>query len=268
MHISKNDAGVLRFIAPGKLILIGEYTVLEKSPALVAGISVYAKAKIKRSTKSFSTFVSTNIKEKNLHFRFGTDQVRFLNKKSENSFPFIQSLLLEISHLNIKITSHFELELDTREFFTKNGVKYGLGSSAAATVAAANALCCFMQVKSDQQLLLNLAMRAHMRAQEMVGSGIDLAASVYGGVIRFQKSHSDKSPISLNFPENLKWMPVWTGKSASTSDLVKRITKFKAKNSTDYTRIMKKMHLCTKPGEKLHRMRFCCLMEFFCCDPR
>jgi phosphomevalonate kinase len=80
--------------------------------------------------------------------------------------------------------------LDTSAFFDKeSGQKLGLGSSAAATVA----LCKMMLAHHgifDRDLLLNLALTAHGTFSEGLGSGADVAVSVFGGVISYQKANA------------------------------------------------------------------------------
>jgi phosphomevalonate kinase len=246
MHTSNNVLDRIDIVAPGKLILTGEYAVLENAPALVAGIAVYAKAKIKKSDNSYSTFISANIGQNSLKFEFRSKNVRFMNNKEKQSFPYIRSLLNEFSFLKFENLSPFCLEIDTKDFFTESGNKYGLGSSAAATVAAALALSYFMEIDLDKKSLMQLVSRSHMKAQGEMGSGIDLAASVYGGVFCFKKSQANVYPQSLKFPHNLQWMPVWTGKSASTSELVKKIDMFKHTNYNQYTRIINQMRITSE----------------------
>lgn len=76
---------------------------------------------------------------------------------------------------------------DTRissELDHDSGRKYGLGSSAAVTVATVKALLGFYGLVLEPMAQYKLAFIASSRAQR-VGSGGDLAASLFGGCIRF-----------------------------------------------------------------------------------
>ncbi|KFF31586.1 type 2 isopentenyl-diphosphate Delta-isomerase [Bifidobacterium bombi] len=72
----------------------------------------------------------------------------------------------------------------TSELDDASGRKYGLGSSAAVTVATVKALVRFYGLDLTSMQLYKLAFSAASRAQK-VGSGGDIAASLFGGCIRF-----------------------------------------------------------------------------------
>ena len=75
-----------------------------------------------------------------------------------------------------------------------------------------------------------MARAAHDRAQRG-GSGVDVAASVYGGVLRYQ-IHSgggaEARPVSL--PPGVVWSAFWSGTSARTSDLRGRVDALRSKD--------------------------------------
>ena len=112
------------------------------------------------------------------------------------------------------------------------GKKLGLGSSAAALVAALGADRDLrgddVQSRPVRDALFLEARAAHRRAQSG-GSGADVAASVHGGVVRYR---IDGAPAAegqtveltpVTFPPTLSLVPFWTGSSARTSDLVGRV---------------------------------------------
>ncbi|MCW8985463.1 MAG: hypothetical protein OQK55_08980, partial [Thermoanaerobaculales bacterium] len=120
--------------------------------------------------------------------------------------------------------------LDTRAFFESAGgweSKLGLGSSAALTVAFVAALEAWAGAGPtiDKRERLQQLVDLHRGVQGGAGSGIDVAASLLGGVIRFQLggdgSVVEATPLVL--PENLQMVFIWTGRAASTEDFLGRL---------------------------------------------
>ncbi len=121
--------------------------------------------------------------------------------------------------------------VDVGQMYT-SGKKLGLGSSAAALVAALGADRDLrgddVQSRPVRDALFLEARAAHRKAQSG-GSGADVAASVHGGVVRYR---IDAGPAAegqtvelthVSFPAALTVVPFWTGSSARTSDLVGRV---------------------------------------------
>jgi phosphomevalonate kinase len=103
------------------------------------------------------------------------------------------------------------------------GRKVGLGSSAAALVAALGVLADergeSLADGAVRDGIFERARSIHARVQGG-GSGVDVAASTYGGVLRFD--HAGARSVSL--PANLTITALFSGVSARTSDLLARVT--------------------------------------------
>jgi phosphomevalonate kinase len=118
-----------------------------------------------------------------------------------------------------------------------DGKKLGLGSSAAALVAA---LGCEAAVAGDdladlavRRALFERARAAHAAVQGG-GSGVDLAASVYGGTIVYTVDGSAR-PVTL--PRALV-VEAWSaGRPARTSDMRARVDAFAARAPAEHRAI-------------------------------
>jgi phosphomevalonate kinase len=101
--------------------------------------------------------------------------------------------------------------------------KLGLGSSAAALVAALGALAAEagadLASPAVREELLHRARAAHAAAQAG-GSGVDVAASVYGGVLRYAQG---QVPTRTALPAGLALRVYFAGTSARTSELRARV---------------------------------------------
>ncbi|MCK5853535.1 hypothetical protein KAH27_10950 [bacterium] len=240
--------------APGKMILIGEYAVLEGAPSLVRAVDRYAEVQIFENPVGnfsveapnlgvpFQDFIIT----KKGNIRFDPNGIHlFLNRLSFFSLLF-ETIWRFYNDKNIEI-KYCKIILDTTSFYDsglKN--KLGMGSSAALTVALVKAVEKWVYSNSNYALkdddIFLLALKAHRQAQNGVGSGIDIASSVYGGIIEYTIVKDDEKNFNLPkivfYPDNLSIISVWTGKSASTRKMVGSVNEFKKNSYLRYTEIM------------------------------
>lgn len=169
-------------IAPGKAILCGEYAVLEGAPAVAVAVDRFARA------------------------RFGEGQ----------SSPFIAYARSKVEELTGKRFP--QLAVDSSALYDHEK-KLGLGSSAAVTVATVGLLWSAAGAPKDPKRIFDIAANAHALAQGTPGSGIDVAVSTWGGTIIFEMGGNVRE---IDLPQDLKLTFVWTGKSASTAELIEK----------------------------------------------
>ncbi|HFE65430.1 MAG TPA: hypothetical protein ENK14_13600 [Caldithrix sp.] len=248
--------------APGKLILLGEYAVLEHAPALVMAVDRYATVRINPLPNRFHRLHSPTLNLSGLNFQFDTNgQINFRDDvpaETRQQLRFFTHTL-ELTHgANPKgfSTGALEFVLNTDSFFLQpGGSKLGLGSSAALTVALTTALFFVMEQGNGEMLekfvLLKKAQNIHHQAQEKKGSGIDIAASVFGGVLTFRIAGNSGSVPEISptlFPPDLHLIPVWSGKSASTGGFIKKTVTLKQENPEKYWQSMNELIHLTRKG--------------------
>jgi phosphomevalonate kinase len=182
----------VKVIAPGKLLLTGAYAVLDGAPAIVVAVDRYAVADASRTTNAPTAEVRAAL--------------------GEEPAP----------------------EVDVRELQDASGRKLGLGSSAAALVASLGARA-WAARKEDltapllRARIFRTARAAHARAQGG-GSGVDVAASVHGGALRYALDAEGVSVRALEPPADLVLAAYWSGASARTSDLLARVGALRARD--------------------------------------
>ena len=236
--------------APGKLILLGEYAVLEHAPALVAAVDRYCKVEITPSSNSFFHFTAPNLGLNDLEFEIDKngDPVfpESVNHAVYKKLRFVTAILKHlISDSDYNLESA-DIRIDTEDFYhQKSKQKLGLGSSAALTVAFLQALSDFMGKDVWANELFQEALNVHRLAQGELGSGVDIAASASGGVIQYRmpelKESFDGKIVNLEWPDELKVIPIWTGASASTRSFVETVNRFRTAAPGAFTRVMNKM---------------------------
>lgn len=194
-------AVVMIATAPGKLILTGEYAVLDGAPALVIAVDRRVVATRGRPAHG-SPFLLAVARE--LAVRYGAD--------------------------GVAARAALEIAVDSAAFYAGEH-KLGLGSSAAVTVAAtALALAIHHDPAGlDRAEIFEVAFAAHAHAQGAKGargSGADIAAAVYGGALAYTMPVAVASPPGLArhaWPAGVRLIPFFTGVSADTATLVARI---------------------------------------------
>lgn len=251
--------------APGKLYIAGEYAVVENGyPAILVALDQFVTCSIEESANEVGQIISRQYHSNTLQWRRRGEQM--VVDKRDNPFSYILSAIRvteEYARSFARELRIYDLHIDS-QLDSESGKKYGLGSSAAVTVATVKALCRFYNLPVTKDEIFKLAAIAHFEVQGN-GSLGDVAASVYGGWIAYhsfdrqwltqQRQYLDLRTLvelpwpdlkieSLKAPENLQLLIGWTGKPASTSQLVDKISLFKARQQAEYHHFLEESKHC------------------------
>jgi phosphomevalonate kinase len=117
-------------------------------------------------------------------------------------------------------------KVDVRALFDDAGHKLGLGSSAASLVASYGARA-LVRGEDPRHAAVRAeifrAVRAAHAREQGGGSGVDVAASVHGGALRYAVDRTETSVRVVDLPAGLVLSSFWSGVSARTSDLLARV---------------------------------------------
>ena len=181
--------------APGKMMIAGEYAVLEGAEAVVAAVD--RRTRVTFTPASASAAIGSP--------EFG-------------SAATVISPPLEVSSTHAAVAARLgpvpgTLRVDASAL-QQGGKKLGLGSSAANAAATAGLLLRAhgrdLRDPQERALALELALEGH-RAVAPQGSGADVAASVLGGFVRFRRLGDGVETHALDWPSALRSVVVWTG---------------------------------------------------------
>ena len=249
------ETGEILARAPGKLILLGEYAVMEGAPALVAAINREARITVRPSRDRHFRISAPVMDVDALPFHLdASGAVVFdaqLGDALADKMKFFAATFAAGWRMRGEAASPAPLEvhLDTADFYHRQHGKIGFGSSAALTVALLGALA----ARSDsdffnearQYPFFRQALEAHRLAQGKMGSGIDVAASTFGGILQYQIAPEGQLPATMietvSYPPGLYMLAIWTGVSASTRKLVRRVHEFRAREPRRFQQIMEEM---------------------------
>lgn len=230
--------------APGKIVLLGEYAVLDGAPALVMAANRRAEVLLETGDEDSCTVHAPDVSSKAAKFsldRDGTLHWHDVSAAVRQNFRLVAQILMSLVRqgiLSVAGTPAFTATLVTMDFFQRGSGgdknKLGLGSSAALTVAFASALAEYTGVslpRQDPNAWLMTLLNAHRRFQDGRGSGLDIAASLYGGVIGYCVNNENKPQIEqLELPPELQLLFVWSGRSASTTRFLDGVEDSRARN--------------------------------------
>lgn len=251
--------GKLTIKVPGKLMVAGEFAVLVPYHHLaVTAVDRFVYAAIEDSPERRLSLEDFGLYHLSWHF----DNDELVISSDDKRISFVQEAMrITCTYLKEQGIPIDEFHLSIRsELNDQSGVKYGLGSSAAVVSAVVTAIYArFFNGKLDKDVIFKLAALAHVRTQGN-GSGADIAASVYGGVLRYSsfqaewllKQYEKAASISellavnwkylsikpLELPQTVQFCVGWTGSPASTVKLVDMILKLKETNPNAFEQFL------------------------------
>lgn len=198
----------VRASAPGKLVLCGEYAVLDGAPAICMAIDRRARVAIATSEADHHTVSAPGFSEVPGYFEDKDGEIVWLAGCPEFR------LVGDVWHTaNARTNTSLAIVLDSSEFVDAgDGSKIGVGSSAALTVALSAVLSELAETDADAS---SIAFAAHRRFQDGLGSGTDVACSISGGLIEY--TMGARQPQKLRWPEGLAYAVLWSGVAASTA---------------------------------------------------
>lgn len=239
----------VRAAAPGKFLLLGEYAVLEGAPALVMAVDRQARVRVAASAGSVVRVSAPDLGLEQIPMLLGEDGIPGWQAESAavEKLSLVDQTFRGLARDGLALPPGrgFSLELDTSAFFDAGGAKLGLGSSAALTVALASALAVFAgrgAVTSDRGAWLRRLLHLHREFQGGRGSGMDVAASLVGGLLGYRLA-GDSVPHceALAWPAGVHIAYVWTGSSASTAAFLGRLAQWREAHAGAYAAHMREL---------------------------
>lgn len=212
--------------APGSLMLLGEYGVLYGKPALVCAVD-------KRITVTLTPRMDDRIEifsEK--HGQYSTTLAEI---KIEKPFQFVLGVLKQYQAklkrgCDIHIVSEFSDQI-------------GFGSSAAVTVATIAALITWLDIRMTP---IDLARQGRqvVRTVQGIGSGADIAASVYGGMVSYQIQPMTIEKIAVTHPITA----VYSGFKTTTVEAIQQVQQSFSNYTTLFRHLISSIGQCAAEG--------------------
>lgn len=171
---------MIKLKVPGKLFIMGEYSVIKPgNEAVLVAIDKFIHVHVKdNSDYQFSSELG--------HFRWMlSDQLPVLvydNLTHAKAAIYTAHRFLKYKGVAPK---SYSIQLFS-ELYKSNEVKYGLGSSGAVIVAIIQGILKFHNIEATNMEIFKLSVLAQIEISD-VTSGGELAASIYGGWVFYQR---------------------------------------------------------------------------------
>lgn len=270
----------VRVQAPGKAVLLGEYAVLEGASAISMAVDRYARVIIEPCAAGDSCISADSLGVAPLPFAVARDGGLSWDKPSA-SWPRLERTASLLASLHDRALERFgpaepyRVAIDTSDLYKQRGrgeaIKLGLGSSSAVAVALDAGLRSYFGGREVSGLSLRALKRLlepYRRGQAGNGSGIDLATSLCGGVIRYRLAPegAEAEVSSIALPEGLTLLFVWTGTPASTPKMVERFRAWRRARPDRSSRLVEDMvAACDKAQLAIERSDADALVEQIAC---
>jgi phosphomevalonate kinase len=255
---------VIETRAPGKLFVAGEYAVVEPGyPAVLIAVDRFVTVRLAPSVGR-GRLISDQFGHLPVVWRRDGD--RLVVERDQRPFDYVLSAIRVVESFAVESgrrLAFYDLSIES-ELDDRSGRKFGLGSSAAVTVATVTALDRFYDLRLDELSLLKLALLATIDVNPLASGG-DVAASLFGGWIAF--SSPDRAWVRGGADERgivdlvaTEWPGLsirrlapltggrlvvgWTGEPASTSQLVDSIQGRKEQEDSHYESFLEDSRAC------------------------
>lgn len=245
--------------APGKLFVAGEYAVVEPGePAILIAVDRFLTVRLAESRDAGHVH-SGEYGAAPLVWRLGTDGVSVLLEHRPHDYLMSAIGVIERLRAERGLTArYFDLHVAS-QLDDEHGNKFGLGSSAAVTVAVVAALNEFYGLGLSPLERYRVAMLATI-AISPNASGGDVASSTFGGWIRYSSPDRARLLYDLRLgvetaltsigwepssitpipqPHHLRVLVGWTGSPASTERLVDGVRHGRDTTSPSYAEFLR-----------------------------
>ena len=192
------------FSAPGKLMLFGEYAVLEGHPAVALCLNKRIRCTATAGGGDTLLFSAPSLLDRVI-------EVEEIGPEAPHPglrllWPLIQEVMPQLGGLTLEFEAEFPHT-------------WGLGSSSASSLAAVAAIRTLQGHTIEPAELFEAVRTLHRRLQG-AASGYDAATQLLGGAVHFQPDGPRFEGIAV---PHLAWVVAWTGVKASTGEMIRTV---------------------------------------------
>lgn len=245
--------------APGKAVLLGEYAVLDGAPALVQAVNRRCTARLVPVAGQIGRVEALQLDSRPVRFVLdGHGRPRWQDDFPPGFAPaaaVIESVLEYIGRHAGRVVP-FALRIDSGALFS-GATKLGIGSSGATAVAIDAVLkAAFLEHQglAEKQESASAAVTRLRAAQQpdaaRAGSGIDLAASLCGGMLQFRLAGDAVELEAVRLPRDLSLVFVWAGRPAATSAFLDAWRQLESSSPGDHAELLATMRTLAEAGRR------------------
>lgn len=206
---------MIKVSAPGKLMLFGEHAVVHGKPCIVTSVNHRMSVEVEKRDDNKIVLTAPDVGVEN-------HEVMINDLKNEQHRKECKFVFMAVGNFFEKYNIKSGLNIKTKSDFSS---KVGFGSSSAVTVSMIKALSELFGINMTDRNIFDLSYKTVLDIQG-VGSGFDVAAATYGGILFFKKAGEVIRKINV---KDLPLIVGYTGVKADTPTLVREINEKKMK---------------------------------------
>ncbi len=203
---------MIKVSAPGKLMLFGEHAVIYDKPCLVASVDHRISVSLEKRNDNNIILTAPELNIKN----------QTVSNLEKTHFKKVSFILTAVRNFFKKYDLKSGLDIKTKSEFSD---KVGLGSSSAVVVSTIKGLSELFKIKMNEKDIFDLSYQTVLDVQGL-GSGFDVAAAVYGGILFFKTAGKVIKTVNI---QNIPLVIGYTGIKADTPTLVKMVSEKRTK---------------------------------------
>jgi len=226
----------IRVSTPGKLMLLGEHSVVYDRECIVAAVDQRFVVEVKKMKGR-----EIVVEAPGVGLRYYRKSLKDLGgKRVPKGIRFVELVVCKF----FETYGNGEgLKIQTKNHFS---AKYGFGSSAAVTVGLAKALYELYELKISDEKLFEFCYQVVLDVQG-VGSGFDVAAALYGGILSFMTGGKRIQKLKV---KELPFVVGYTGVKADTATLVRQVGELKRQHPIKVNRWFDEISYLVKKAKK------------------
>lgn len=195
--------------APGKLMLLGEHSVVYNNPSLVTAVN--QRIKLTLETKSDETFC-LNAEDVGVF-----DYVKPLKEIGAGELPKgVRFVEIALKNIKEKYQINSGLKITANSEFSS---EFGFGSSSASTVCTVFGVSKLLNLNLSQKEIFDISYKTVLDIQGK-GSGFDIASAIYGGVLYFVTAGQKIEPLEI---DDIPLLVTYSGKKGDTTQMLNMV---------------------------------------------
>lgn len=201
--------------APGKLVLFGDHAAVYGEPCLVTAVDLRFSVTASPIEQSHIEIDTPELRARDERYTVGIPD---LNAHSRPQTAFVEAALKQI-YQRYPDRTGFRIVTEGQR------ITYGLGSSSAVTAATLAAAAHSLGLALSLREIFDLSYAAVLDVQG-TGSGVDLAAAVYGGTLYYVNRGEIIDPLPIS---SLPIVIGYSGEKVSTTNLIAHVAALRSR---------------------------------------